>query len=31
MQLPALALSALVLLFTFIRFLDIDAGRTGAA
>lgn len=31
LQLPTLALSALVLLFTFIRFLDIDAGRTGAA
>jgi hypothetical protein len=31
LQLPTLALSALVLLCTFIRFLDIDAGRTGAA
>jgi hypothetical protein len=31
MQLPTLALAALVLLFTFVRFLDIDAGRTGAA
>jgi hypothetical protein len=31
LQLPTLALSALVLLGTFIRFLDIDAGRTGAA
>lgn len=31
LQLPTLALAALVLLCTFIRFLDIDAGRTGAA
>jgi hypothetical protein len=31
LQLPTLALSALVLLFTFVRFLDIDHGRTGAA
>lgn len=31
LQLPTLALAALVLLGTFIRFLDIDEGRTGAA
>ncbi len=31
LQLPTLALSALVLLFTFVRFLDIDTGRTSAA
>src|SRR5690242_6380141 len=31
LQLPTLALSALVLLGTFIRFLDIDAGRAGTA
>jgi hypothetical protein len=31
LQLPTLALSALVLLLTFLRFLDIDEGRTAAA
>jgi len=31
LQLPTLALSALVLLCTFIRFLDIDVGRTAGA